>query len=399
MKRFNFLVFKGVFIPKMFHCHMKIMAHILAILTGYSLFLVICNAQPSVVNLQEQKLINNTSNVLRLAIPAFKKTGGDVRYNLLKRLLPEILAVSQIANDRIEYVDRGNFWIKASEHFLLDEIQQNNNLLYADEVLDALGIDLILRGNIFEYRGKIRIEAVLEDRRKRKNKPIKISSNATDIKGLYSEMLEFGKKINDAVLTLETEKKAKRIAFLCFRDDSAHPLEHNDWLKEDLAISLMSYLEPKKEIKFIPIPWSQTKEFCGEDTIDDAKILKKVEAEALLRGKFLIEGNNITVVPMLYVREKKFLKKDPTTLIELIEIKGNLNNYFDLEYSLAQDVGDILDAIIEDRGKWNIDTLRFSSDNPEDYVKKGKDYMGSKENKYLAALMFKKAIEIKTNYE
>lgn len=386
MKKFNFLVFNGGGSPKRLPHLMRIMASVLM------LFLGICNAR--LLNAQEQ--FSSRSEYLRLAIPDFKKIGGDPLYDLLKHSLPEMLAVSLIANDRVEYVNREEFQRVADKMFPLEHIQRNPDIIFESKVCDRLDIDLILRGTFFEYRRKIRFEGTLKDLRN--NKSIEISPGIVDVRGINSGIEAFAKELNAAILALDAEKKAKRLAILCFKDESPQPLDSNNWLEKDLAISLISNLDLKKKITLLP--WSQTKDFCANDSINDSEILNRMVADAVLRGKFIIEENNITVVPQLYIKEKKFLfMKDKKYLIELTKITGNLYDYYKLEDDLAQDVGNVLEAIVKDGGGWNIEPVMFTSNDKKIYLEKGKDSLDSERNTYLAALMFIKALEIDPDYD
>jgi hypothetical protein len=81
------------------------------LLLSYSLFPGICSAEsPERPNVYRQEKKDTPTKVLRMAIPDFKKEGGDPRYDFLERALPELLAVGLIENEKVEYVDRGEFW-------------------------------------------------------------------------------------------------------------------------------------------------------------------------------------------------------------------------------------------------------------------------------------------------
>ena len=399
MKKDKYLGCRGIIVFWHFNYSIRMLVAYMAVLLSYSLLIALCDAQPiKFTSSSEQKQTDNIEKhkPFRLAITDFEKLGGHENYDSLSRSLKESIAMSLITNDIVEYVPGNKFWDAAPKvlNKSRKELEGNDSLIFTDDVLEELEIDLVLKGSFYEYRGKIQFEATLTDRRKRKKEFIEITSKPVGLKGIYSEIEVFNKKLYGAILTLVAESKANRIAVICFKDISDPSLESNDWLNEDLAISLISYLDPEKEMKIIP--WSETKNFCNEDITNDIKILEilnKVNADALLSGKYVIEDYNITITPTLYVREKRFLRKDGESGINLIATKGNLNNYFDLEDALSEDVSVALDMLMEGDGRFDIDLLRFSYDSLEEYIEQGKKFIESKDNIQQAARVFVKAIE------
>jgi len=332
-----------------------------------------------------QQLIHPKGKRLRLAIPDFEMLAGDSRFSALKRALPELVAVGLIENRMVKYVDRGFFWRNAIKKMQTSELQKNTALIFKEEFLDDLKIDLILRGNFFEYSGKIRFEASLENRGNKKS--AKISSEVVDVRNIYSGIAKLARELDAEIRSIARATMGKKVAILCFTDKSKFPSKQYQTLGRDLAISLISFLDFEEKVSLLP--WSITKKYCNVDNALDREILDDAEADALLKGTYNIEKTNIHIFPVLYI-------KDTDDLIELIPIKGHMNKYSQIEDNLVEDVSDILEAIVDDDGTWDIKSLLYTDD-PERYLKSGKQYLGQKRNTYLAALMFSRAIKINPN--
>lgn len=333
-------------------------------------------------NQQQQPLTPFTNNQLRLAIPDFKMVAGENRYLVLERALPELVAVGLIENSMVKYVDRPSFWENAIKRMQISEIQKNTDLIYKEEFLDALKIDLILRGNFFEYSGKIRFEASLQNRKN--GKTVNISSGVVDVRTVYTGISQLAMELDAEIRTMIRATMGKKVAILCFTDHSEIPSDQYQTLGRNLAISLISSLD--LEEKASVLPWSVTKNYCEVDNAFDQALLDIAEADAFLEGSYIIDENDITILPILHI-------KDTADIIDLISVKGHLNKYLQVENNLVDDVSNILEAIIDQDGTWNIKPLLFSDD-PEQYLKNGKKHLNQDGNIYLAALMFSRAIKI-----
>ena len=170
-------------LPDVFGYLKKIIAIILAIFLTYSLSSGICLAQPSkITSLSNQKQKDKPAK-FGLAIPDFTMLGGVTRYDIFKRALPELIVVGLIENEMVKYVPRWEFWRRATRKFAPDQLQKNPAMIFNDEILDELKINLLLRGEFFEYRGKIRFKATLTDRRG--EKIADVSSKILNVREIY----------------------------------------------------------------------------------------------------------------------------------------------------------------------------------------------------------------------
>lgn len=364
------------------------LAFIIALFTNNSMFPMNSYAASSPkTDVYGQKQISALGKPLRLAIPDFEILAGESRFDILQRALPELVAIGLIENPMVKYVDRGRFWANVTKKIKVDEFQNNIALIFKEEFLDELKIDLILRGNFFEYDGKIKIEATLENRRNKKS--IKISAGVVDVTDIYSGISQLSKELDAEIRTIARVVKGKNIAILCFTDRSLTPSDRHQELGKNITISLISFLDVEEKVSVLP--WSATKRYCGEDELFDHKILAEAGADALIKGNFIIEKDNIELRPVLFI-------SDTGDLIELMPVKGNLAKYSHFENNLIEDVKILLEAIVGDDGSWIIEPLLYADD-PEQYVKRGKKYLDpQEENIYLAALMFSRAIQLDRNH-
>ncbi len=321
---------------------------------------------------------------IKLTIPNFEKMGGDKRFDFLSHSLPELLAVSLITNDKVQYVNQDHFWQLAAKKYSREQLQTNRNLIFSEDFLKEADIDLVVKGRFLEYRGKISLEATLEDRINKKI--INISSSIVDVREIYSGVERFAKELNAEILALESEKAEHRIAVLCFKDTSVKPSGENKWMGMDIALSLVLSAHLPKGMAILP--WNETKKLCERDETS-AKISETANLDALIRGDYSISQDEITIKPTLYVKKSG-------SLIPLTLVKGKIKEeYLEVMDNLASDAGDVLNAVFGEDGDLDLKALEFASEDPVKFLEKGKEYKGQKKNTYIAALMFIKAIKLK----
>ena len=388
MRNFTFTFHREIFLGKVFVNPKKSLRFFLTVALFLLFVLGICAERSQANELYQNQMKMNKPAPLRLAIPTFNKTGGDSRYDILARSMPEIIAIRLLDNDRVQYIDHSLFWKIAAKRYSLEQLELDPNLIFRDEILDELKIDLILKGNYFEYRGKLRFEAVLKDRRN--HKTYSISSQVVDAKQIFAGIKDFGSAINTHISELGYSKSAKRIAVLCFKDTSLQKSISNKQFQKNITFFLASYLDPKRDVVIIPL--SKTKKYCENERVTKEKLLKKLKVDAIIDGNFEINQNKISIYPALYIYEHN-------KTLQLDSIKGDMTNYLDLESKLVNGYNVVLNAIIENGDKWNTSILQFTSTNAKDYIDKGKEYMKLNENLYLASYMFREAIRIKPESE
>jgi tetratricopeptide (TPR) repeat protein len=369
-----------------FITRMKKLTKIIAVFLFFLLFFNTCYAQT-----QETQ-----ERTLKLAITNFKKIGGTDRYNILLRAMPELLALNLIENRKINYVERGVFWKTAMQlNYLPQQLQENPDLIFENNILNELNIDLLLEGSCIIYRGKVRFECLLRNVRGDK-KPVTISSNQIDINNIFLGIKQFAEEVESEIATFETKAEGEKVAFLCFKDISPEPSDSNKWLGHEIPIALISNIHTEKEI--IKLPWRRTKIFCGHDHESDTSILEQLGADLLIKGRFSIEGDNLTIYPILYM-------KTANKLIELSPVEGNLKNIIQIKkFDLSKYIGNVLGAIIsgeiglEGDGALDSSIKLFVTDDPTLCLEKGKENF-EKGNLFLAELYFEKVIKIAPNDE
>ena len=70
-----------------------------------------------------------------------------------------------------------------------------------------------------------------------------------------------------------------------------------------------------------------------------------------------------------------------------------------LKEALIKDINTVLNAIITPDGELNTEALRFKADNAKTYIEKGKEYLQSREELYLAEFMLSQATKMAPNNE
>jgi len=318
---------------------------------------------------------------VRLLIPNFVMKGGDIRFGILRHSLPELLAISLITDEKIEYVSQEDALRTITTDLRRDRLIAGPELLSDSKNLDALHIDLILVGSFIEYKGSVSFDAILEDRRTKER--YSLSSKTVSLAQIYSEVEQFARSLNAKIGDITLRGAANRIAVLCFKDTSKIPLDANKWLQEDIAASLSLTLEKNRAL--LVVPFTDAKKYCQDDKSRIGKI-DSIKLDAIIDGTFSIEENKMSIEPKFYIVETG-------QSISLSRITDDSSKYYTLSNRLAQSVSYVLNAITSAKGTWNVETLQFTSDNIGDYIKKGNEYLGIRANPYVAELMFSKAIE------
>ena len=335
-----------------------------------------------------EELEKNSREKLRVVIADFKTSSPGSDYAYLTRKLPFMLSIGLIKNRMIEVVDKSELLKTVYQTIGFDTNLPPDEFILEDKFLDQSKIDIIVQGSFTEYKGKIRFKAGITDRRSKQT--FDIRSKVVDIRGIYSGIEELAEEINAEISALAVRTSEKRLAVICFSDKSINPYQKDSGnLGRNLTISLISNLYLKDQISIIP--WSKTSFYCSKDSVNPSDIISETDADALLSGKYFIDGNLIKVVPELYIKDRRLIFISHEESIKLTEVSGNLDNYYNLVENLRTDVNNVLNAIVDDNGDWNVDPLNFTSDISNDFIVKGEEYL--KENTYLAALMFIKAIQ------
>ena len=318
---------------------------------------------------------------VRLLIPNFVMKSGDIRFRVLRHSLPELLAISLITDENIEYVGQEDALRTIATEVGGGQLGTGIELLSDSKNLDILHIDFVLVGSFIEYKGAVSFDAILEDRRTKEK--YSLSSRTVGLTQIYSEVEQFARSLNTKIGDIILAGAKTRIAVLCFKDISKMPLDTNRWMEEDIAAILSLSLEKNREL--MVVPFTLAKKHCKEDKSRIVKI-DFVNIDAIIDGTFFIEENKMTINPEFYI-------VGTGQLISLSRITGDLSKYYALSNRFAQSVSYALKAISSAKGTWNVEAFQFTSDNVWDYIKKGNEYLGIKENPYLAELMYSKAIE------
>ena len=248
----------------------------------------------------------SSADVVRLAIPNFEKIGGDARYDIIGRSMPELLAVSLIDNDRIEYINHSRFW-----RFMRTEMSDSPiwlnpegidpNLIFNESALEKFNIDFILRGTFLEYKGKLRFEAILENRKTGKKTDLK--SDVVDANQIYIGIEQFGKNLGRRITDIVSGGATRTVAVLCFADKTEQDNAALKHLERELPVYLATYLKPRKNI--IVSPWRESEPFCGQMNLSARDIADAVNASVIIRGSFTLAGQRITITPTLATRDEE----------------------------------------------------------------------------------------------
>lgn len=326
----------------------------------------------------------------RLTVANFSYLGGEPRYEVLSTALPEALAIGLLPLDVIDYVDRRTFRVTATP-FVAQQPRVREELVFDEEALDAAGIDLLLRGNFLEYGGKLRVEAVLEDRRT--SEVVELSTAVVDVEEVYSAITDLLRRIRVEIRSLIVERTANRLAVVCFNEISETPTKLSVQLGEEVARSLSGSLRLER---VVVVPWGETRQFCRGERVSSSTVLKVLNGQAksradstdaVLSGRYAVrEGGSILVEPILFATSIG-------TPVPLAPVSGNLADLLGLEVRMSQDLGHALDAIAQGGGEWDTGSFMESLGSAEAYIDRGIDFLRTANDPYFAVLMFLRAIE------
>lgn len=331
--------------------------------------------------------IPNTEKIdadkIRLAIPVFIKRYGNNRYDVLQRALPEIVAAGLIENDNVIYVGHDQFWKTVSMKQNIERYRRDPDRIFDDEILEELGIDLILRGTFFEYKGKIRLEATLSNRKEQSQ--VKISSQVVDTRALLSGVMDLTRELDAEIRTMALHAKARKVAILCFTDNSVRPSKEYKNIGQNLAIALITNLDLREDLAVLP--WSVTKHACDADRMDGRQLLEDLSADAVLIGLLSVESDTISISPRLFL-------KGASEYVDLNPLKGDLKNYYEFEDHLTKEIRALIESLAMPDGGWDLAGLETRSKDRRYLMSEGKVLMTQSAKQSLASLMFKRAVEI-----
>ncbi len=350
---------------------------------------VFCFETDSTTILEDEREANTPYRPLLLAIPNFRKEIGDTRYEALRRSFPEVLAIGTINIKHVLYVGHDQFWRLSNTFYSPKDLRLNPDIIFSEEMLNLLNIDLVLRGSFSEFKDKLQAKAYLEDRREKTS--TEISSNIFESKNLLIGINSLVYKFIGELNALKWRQEAKRVAVLCFDEDSNSAYSSNDTLSKDLTISLIANLNLKKNL--VVLPWSVTQPVCESDHLEVQSLSARLNADALVTGSISRSKSILTIVPKLYI-------KGENNYIELNPVVGDLNNYFSLESNLIQELRSILESMAISNGGWDMSVVFLVSEKKNEYIDEGKVLVKNPKKQALASLMFKRALDIEpTDFE
>ena len=362
----------------------SISSFVVFVLLFLCIFGVCFAAEPINPSIEPKEKISLKPVTLRLVIKDFIMISGDRKFINLQNSLPELIALGLIENESVKYVTHEELLLEAARKYPSAALQKKRytDLMFDSDILDEIGIDLIMTGNYFEYRGKIYIKAYLENRKgKEAAKPLPLkTSNRREI---YPAIKQLANELNAAILSI-AGKPLMQFAVFCFKDSSRNPSKAEKWREKDIPMAIISDLQEKSQIRVVP--FSETETACQNETY---KIPYNIDA--VIRGTFSIEGDQIMISPALYVTKTK-------STIQLASQKENISNYYVISDNLVKKISSVIDTIVEEGGKLNVEPLAFETDKPDQYVKKGNEYL-ERNNTKVAFMMFNKALEIDPDYE
>jgi tetratricopeptide (TPR) repeat protein/TolB-like protein len=318
---------------------------------------------------------------LKITVIDFQQSGGDPSYHSLGRSLPEAIAMVLVGDNRVEMVERGALWNHAMRVFEMDKLRDNPELVLDRRVLKEAGIDLVLSGQFLEYRGKVRIDATLEDLRSGKTR--ELTSETSDVREIHESLKRVSKNLSAQIAALGAPKGTKKLSVSCFWDASQDNSKQSNSLREDLSFSVMTELDGLPGFAILPRTSAPTP--C-ERQQSEAAYAEDVQADVVISGVFEPTPQALRITPRIYIREPRFA-------VSLPPVFGKRNEPARLVQRIGRDLAAVFGAIlVSDR--WDFTALSFTSKTPDGYLSEARRYLAAPPKPSLAALMVTRALNL-----
>lgn len=315
----------------------------------------------------------------RLAILPFTMSGGDQRYVILERSLPELLAAGLITNPNVETVSFDCFYQSALSRYTINELRVDPLLAYSDEILKSLKVELVLKGSYVVYDRKIRLDAQLYDTEdNRVGAPI--NSVVFSDSRIFDAIIGVSDTLSAEITSATTKSTGiKKVGVLCFEQQAGMGRE----LGRNVAMTLIPYITPGDH--FAVLPWSDTKAYCPKShQMQPGALSEKLETDALLTGTIELIDEKYRIMPSVYIHSSG-------KTLDLQPIEGD---YFVSTNQLIEDVNLLFQAIIDKNGNWLIDPLTLVNSDYRYYLTMGNSFLYEKDNPYMAILLYQYAFQL-----
>lgn len=319
---------------------------------------------------------------LPFTIAPFQVHAQDTALAALSEPLGAALAVAFAGDKRFRVIPAGPV-VGTSMRPIKAGPVEKRSAFDSDSVLRVKGIDAVVHGRLWEQGGRIRLEAVIRDRRGGQET---VSAGGGSRQNMLESMQRLASAVATTLMQMSRGSRAMPVvAVSCFRDRSEEPEIHGLELGRDVALSLASALEPRSKAM---LPWTASRDLCDVEGPLSSDDMAAIGADAVITGEVNATHERIWIRPELIAASGQSLV--------LPVVEGDAWDYYGLEESLLADLTAVLDALPARDGQLDLDPLRFPDLGVDELLSRAERELAPGGSRTVAVLLLTRASDAGT---
>ncbi|MDX1503463.1 MAG: tetratricopeptide repeat protein, partial [Thermoanaerobaculia bacterium] len=311
---------------------------------------------------------------LTVAIEPFADHAADPRFAPLLAGLPELLAFALTDEERVVAIARRDRFSVTAEEEAAPSFKAFGSLE------DRESADLILKGQIFTYRGRVRLRGQLVP--PAGGSVREVSSEMVEVERIFAGIDRFVEALRAEIADIRRGSLPNLVVLPCFAEAGEPPTGDLSWLASELPSSVLSHLD----LESVDLELgSGVEEGCREPGESLGEIFERLEPAGLVLGTYAL-GEPMTVTASLLTGEER-------PPIQIAWLQRSFSSLLELERNLAADIGAALGAVARGGGKWQPEPLLDLPADVEGLLQAAEASLGKEETLFRAVLLFSRAVQ------
>ena len=284
-----------------------------------------------------------------LAIQDFVATTSDARMDgVLGRAIPEVMHIALLSTPEIHVVTRSTLWRTLREsNAAMDEVTPER--LFTAVNLKQSGANFLLTGRLIEIEGTVQLSGRIETLTRTEKWRQSVQGDVVPLDNIFSGVTSFTsavvRSVADAGLL---GYRVRNFLVTTFCDKSMDPTPRSRFYSKNLSEDLGRKAD---EIKTINARWLPSEEGECLSSEDVVSLALRERADAVVTGSIQMEANSLSVETKLYVPEHSVWLTIPV-------IEDLSKAYLEQKFTLLDQFGEFVAAVLDSEGNWNRDLLR-----------------------------------------
>jgi tetratricopeptide (TPR) repeat protein/TolB-like protein len=316
-----------------------------------------------------------------LAVGDFEMVGAEEQYEFLERGFAELVHVALLRFKEVEVIARGELW-RALRELRVPRAEYGEGRIFANDILDHVGVELVLSGEYFERLDRLQVIANIERRQGEAGEADWIKTGASIRKNhILQDIGVFAVRIVKAMeqggLLPASAIRLVGIRCLVLVGDSS--LEEGMIFARDLALSLASQISSRTSM--LAELTEDEVNSCGSRSEPTPP---SDDEDAVVSGTLTFDRDHLMARPTLSI-------PGTDSNISVPAVEGSKGNYGLFKTRVIENVELVIDAGQTEEGRHALTNLYDGELTTGELVERGKNWLDRNERS-LALLFFEQAL-------